>query len=39
MRKHKTFNVFYCELQTWGPHRCKSKTLEDNTIDTDELAI
>lgn len=24
------FIVYYCELQTWGAHRCKSKTLADD---------
>lgn len=32
----RVFSVFYCELQSWGPHRCKSKTLEDdNEVDYD----
>lgn len=31
----RIFSVFYCELQSWGPHRCKSKTLEDNEVDDD----
>lgn len=35
-QKKKMFTVFYCELQTWGPHRCKSKILEENEIDTEE---
>lgn len=25
----KAYTVYYCELQTWGAHRCKSKVLED----------
>lgn len=25
----RSFTVYYCELQTWGAHRCKSKVLED----------
>lgn len=29
----RIFSVFYCELQSWGPHRCKSKTLKENEID------
>lgn len=36
-KDQKTFTVFYCELQTWGPHRCKSKIVtEDNEIDSHE---
>lgn len=27
------FTVFYCEMQAWGAHRCKSKILQDNEID------
>lgn len=30
------FFIYYCELQTWGSHRCKSKTLKDNEIDDDK---
>ncbi|XP_063702790.1 uncharacterized protein LOC134832629 [Culicoides brevitarsis] len=26
---NRSFTVYYCELQTWGAHRCKSKVLED----------
>lgn len=29
----RAFTVFYCELQSWGLHRCKSKNLEDNDVD------
>lgn len=28
----RSFVVYFCELQSWGPHRCKSKTLEDNEV-------
>lgn len=28
----RSFTVYYCELQTWGAHRCKSKIVEDNEI-------
>lgn len=27
------FTVFYCELQTWGAHRCKSKVVASNEDD------
>uniref|UniRef100_A0A1B0GIW5 Putative conserved plasma membrane protein n=1 Tax=Lutzomyia longipalpis TaxID=7200 RepID=A0A1B0GIW5_LUTLO len=30
--KVPAFTVFYCEMQTWGPHRCKSKLFQDNEI-------
>ncbi|KFB39756.1 hypothetical protein ZHAS_00007450 [Anopheles sinensis] len=32
-RRARSFSVVYCELQNWGPHRCRSK------IVTDESAI
>lgn len=33
------FQVYYCEMQAWGPQRCKSKVLkhdEENHIDSDD---
>lgn len=31
------FQVYYCEMQSWGPQRCKSKVLnEANTIEEEE---
>lgn len=29
LEPNRSFTVYYCELQTWGAHRCKSKILED----------
>lgn len=29
LEANRAFTVYYCELQTWGAHRCKSKVLED----------
>ena len=26
-----TFQIFFCELQTFGPHRCRSKLVDDTT--------
>ncbi|XP_053677506.1 uncharacterized protein LOC128727601 [Anopheles nili] len=28
-RDRRAFKVFYCELQNWGPHRCRSKLVTD----------
>lgn len=33
--KTNGFFVHYCEIQTYGSHRCKSKLLKDNEIDVD----
>ncbi|XP_055545909.1 uncharacterized protein LOC129730536 [Wyeomyia smithii] len=33
-RQGRSFNVYYCELQNWGPHRCRSKILTDNSDDS-----
>ncbi|XP_058453943.1 uncharacterized protein LOC131431965 [Malaya genurostris] len=33
-RRGRSFNVYYCELQNWGPHRCRSKILTDNSDDS-----
>ncbi|XP_053692491.1 uncharacterized protein LOC128740939 [Sabethes cyaneus] len=33
-RQGRSFNVYYCELQNWGPHRCRSKILTDNSEDS-----
>ncbi|XP_065093311.1 uncharacterized protein LOC135713987 isoform X2 [Ochlerotatus camptorhynchus] len=33
-RQQRSFNVYYCEIQNWGPHRCRSKTLTDNSEDS-----
>ncbi|XP_055593776.1 uncharacterized protein LOC129744976 [Uranotaenia lowii] len=30
-RASRSFNVYYCELQSWGPHRCRSKVLTDDS--------
>lgn len=31
------FTVFYCEMQSWGAHRCKSQTVEEsNEVDSNE---
>uniref|UniRef100_A0A182RBR8 ZP domain-containing protein n=1 Tax=Anopheles funestus TaxID=62324 RepID=A0A182RBR8_ANOFN len=30
-RGPRSFNVFYCELQNWGPHRCRSKIVTDES--------
>lgn len=27
----RAFQVHYCELQAWGPHRCRSKTVTDDS--------
>ncbi|XP_058056651.1 uncharacterized protein LOC131208025 [Anopheles bellator] len=32
-RGARSFTVFYCELQNWGPHRCRSKTVKDDSED------
>lgn len=29
------FTVYYCEMQPWGAHRCKSKAVADNRVDDD----
>lgn len=29
----RNFVVYYCEIQTWGPNRCKSKTLKDEKLE------
>uniref|UniRef100_A0A182QXM5 ZP domain-containing protein n=1 Tax=Anopheles farauti TaxID=69004 RepID=A0A182QXM5_9DIPT len=34
LRGARSFNVFYCELQNWGPHRCRSKTVTDESADS-----
>uniref|UniRef100_A0A182JAS5 Uncharacterized protein n=1 Tax=Anopheles atroparvus TaxID=41427 RepID=A0A182JAS5_ANOAO len=33
-RTPRSFSVFYCELQNWGPHRCRSKIVTDEAADT-----
>uniref|UniRef100_A0A182YGY8 ZP domain-containing protein n=1 Tax=Anopheles stephensi TaxID=30069 RepID=A0A182YGY8_ANOST len=33
-RGPRSFNVFYCELQNWGPHRCRSKIVTDESADS-----
>ncbi|EAT48233.1 AAEL000683-PA [Aedes aegypti] len=33
-RRQRAFNVYYCEMQNWGPHRCRSKTLTDDSEDS-----
>uniref|UniRef100_A0A1S4GWI0 Uncharacterized protein n=1 Tax=Anopheles gambiae TaxID=7165 RepID=A0A1S4GWI0_ANOGA len=33
-RAPRSFNVFYCELQNWGPHRCRSKIVKDESGDS-----
>ncbi|KAL9708041.1 hypothetical protein quinque_011559 [Culex quinquefasciatus] len=33
-RRGRSFNVYYCEMQNWGPHRCRSKTLTDDSEDS-----
>ncbi|XP_062705176.1 uncharacterized protein LOC109429890 [Aedes albopictus] len=33
-RQQRSFNVYYCEMQNWGPHRCRSKTLTDDSEDS-----
>uniref|UniRef100_A0A182PMB8 ZP domain-containing protein n=1 Tax=Anopheles epiroticus TaxID=199890 RepID=A0A182PMB8_9DIPT len=33
-RGPRAFNVFYCELQNWGPHRCRSKIVKDESGDS-----
>uniref|UniRef100_A0A182SJ25 ZP domain-containing protein n=1 Tax=Anopheles maculatus TaxID=74869 RepID=A0A182SJ25_9DIPT len=33
-RGPRSFNVFYCELQNWGPHRCRSKIVTDESGDS-----
>ncbi|XP_053663252.1 uncharacterized protein LOC128712383 [Anopheles marshallii] len=33
-RDPRSFNVFYCELQNWGPHRCRSKIVTDESGDS-----
>ncbi|XP_058826346.1 uncharacterized protein LOC131686163 isoform X2 [Topomyia yanbarensis] len=33
-RQGRSFSVHYCELQNWGPHRCRSKILTDNSDDS-----
>ena len=30
------FTVFYCEMQTWGPQRCKSKVLSTDNLKVNE---
>lgn len=31
------FTVFYCEMQSWGAHRCKSQLVkESNEVDSNE---
>ncbi|KAG4074867.1 hypothetical protein HA402_009292 [Bradysia odoriphaga] len=30
------FSIHYCELQTWGSHRCKTKMLKDNNDHVDK---
>ncbi|XP_050076787.1 uncharacterized protein LOC126563961 isoform X1 [Anopheles maculipalpis] len=34
VRGPRSFNVFYCELQNWGPHRCRSKIVTDESGDS-----
>ncbi|XP_055370879.1 uncharacterized protein LOC129605258 [Condylostylus longicornis] len=34
----KTFQIYFCEIQSFGPHRCRSKILEYNQI-TDDKSI
>lgn len=34
VRAPRSFNVFYCELQNWGPHRCRSKIVKDESGDS-----
>lgn len=29
----KNFQIFYCEMQSFGPHRCRSKVIEDQKLD------
>ncbi|XP_055638703.1 uncharacterized protein LOC129776840 [Toxorhynchites rutilus septentrionalis] len=36
-RRGRSFNVFYCELQNWGPHRCRSKILTDKSGDSGNI--
>uniref|UniRef100_A0A182W9U7 ZP domain-containing protein n=1 Tax=Anopheles minimus TaxID=112268 RepID=A0A182W9U7_9DIPT len=33
-RGPRSFSVFYCELQNWGPHRCRSKIVTDESGDS-----
>ncbi|XP_037903073.1 uncharacterized protein LOC119646633 [Hermetia illucens] len=28
----QTFTIFYCELQSFGPHRCRSKVVDNNEL-------
>ncbi|XP_062549141.1 uncharacterized protein LOC134213805 [Armigeres subalbatus] len=37
-RQQRSFNVYYCELQNWGPHRCRSKTLMDNSEESGDIS-
>ncbi|XP_055838272.1 uncharacterized protein LOC129906518 [Episyrphus balteatus] len=32
----KTFQIFYCEMQSFGPHRCRSKVIEDKKLELDK---
>lgn len=37
VRELPQFSVFYCEMQSWGAHRCKSQLVEDsNEVDSNE---
>lgn len=32
-----TFTVYYCEMQSWGAHRCKSQAVTSGPTDSNEV--
>lgn len=31
------FTVYYCEMQSWGAHRCKSQAVNTAAVETNEV--